>query len=80
MTGKVNMLRGNEFIAGSVDDTPRVCSVCLYNNDGGKYTGSCPYFSGLFSAPRNGENMRELDGKAPGNYCNEWLFGLVGED
>ena len=80
MEENLDNLRGNKFIAKTVGDTPRTCNLCLYNNDGGEYKGNCPYFSDIFNASRNDENMTKLDGKAPGNYCKEWEFGLVGED
>ncbi|MBN2330711.1 MAG: hypothetical protein JXC85_02750 [Candidatus Aenigmarchaeota archaeon] len=76
----VNVLRGHRFIADTVENTPRTCELCTYNNDGGQYTGDCPYFSIIFSVPRTKENMHQLEGKAPGNYCYKWEFGLAGED
>ena len=75
-----NTLRGNDFIAEMEGDNHRTCTICLYNNDGGEYKGNCPYFQDIFGAEPTLQNFQMLDGKRPGNYCDKWTFGLIGED
>ena len=75
-----DMLRGQRFIGEYEKDKPRTCNLCLYSNDGGKFTGTCPYFADLFKTAPNKEDMKTLDGKKPGNYCTDWTYGICGED